>query len=127
MKPKLFVRTRKAAVLLWGAASAATALTCAVLTVHDAFDHDPVVAWHLIVMGLAAFNLWGAATVLDRRTDTEVLHRLRLVRTPSSAADLARHLGRRPGPVRLSLLRLVRRGQAVQADIVSGVARYTVR
>ncbi|GAA2119372.1 hypothetical protein GCM10009759_67400 [Kitasatospora saccharophila] len=127
MKPKMSVRTRKAAVLLWGAASASMAVTCAALAVHDALDHDPAVAWHLIIMGLAAFHLWDAATVWDRFTDTEVLRRLRQARTPSSAANLARHLGRRPGPVHLSLLRLVRRGQVVKADTVNGIARYTVR
>ncbi|GLW58209.1 hypothetical protein [Kitasatospora phosalacinea] len=125
MKPSL--RTRKAAVLLWGAVSAALAVTFAAFAVHDAVDRDPAVAWHLINMGLTIFNLLSAATVWDRFTDTEVLRRLRQARTPSSAANLARHLGRRPGPVGLSLLRLVRQGQVVQADTVNGVPRFRVR
>ncbi|MFJ4676908.1 hypothetical protein [Kitasatospora sp. NPDC088783] len=124
---KLPVRTRKSAILLWGAASAVLAATCAFLAVDDALRDDFRVAWHLIVTALAVFSLWGATATYDRITDTEVLRHLHLARTPSSAANLARHLGRRPGPVHLSLLRLVRRGQAVQADTVNGAARYTVR
>ncbi|MFF2657335.1 hypothetical protein ACFVUH_08210 [Kitasatospora sp. NPDC058032] len=124
-RPRPCVRTVKAAALAWAVASTATAIAAAAAVLHDAVRHHVVASGYLLVTALAAISLRLATSILDDITDTEVLHRLRLAETPSSAANLARHLGRRRGPVELSLLRLLRAGLVTPVDSVNGVVRYT--
>ncbi|MFB7672665.1 hypothetical protein ACFC26_14770 [Kitasatospora purpeofusca] len=106
------------------AASIAAIVAFAIAAIGDALRHRAVVALDLMALALAVLSLRAAAACWDRRTDAEVLHQLRLAESPCCACTLARRLGRRPGPVGLSLGRLQRARWVAPVDSVNGIVRY---
>ncbi|MFC9331410.1 hypothetical protein [Kitasatospora sp. NPDC057015] len=98
-------------------------MTFAVVVVYDALRYSSVASGELLITGLAVINLRLVSSLWDEITDADVLHRLRLAENPCSDRNLARHLGRRPGPVDLSLLRLFRAGLVAPVDSVNGMVR----
>ncbi|MFC9331335.1 hypothetical protein [Kitasatospora sp. NPDC057015] len=99
----------------------------AFLSVRDAVTDPGFHGGSLISCAAFVFLTVRAARTWDDLTDADVLRWLRGAPLPCSADRLARQLGRRPGPVRLSLGRLERDGHVVVADTVDAVSRYIVR
>ncbi|MFB8203061.1 hypothetical protein [Kitasatospora purpeofusca] len=126
-RPRPYNFAVRTAVLTWVCVSVATAVACAAVVMYDAVQYHRVASWELTVVALAVFSLRFASSQWDKITDADVLHRLRLVNGPCGAGDLARHLGRRRGPVHLSLRRLSQAGLVIPVDSVDGVVRYTSR
>ncbi|MGW2540968.1 hypothetical protein ACWC5I_08850 [Kitasatospora sp. NPDC001574] len=110
--------------LAWVSASVQTAVVCAVVVMYESLRYHQVPSGAWTVMALAVISLRFASFRWDKITDTDVLHRLRLAEGPCGADDLARGLGRRHGPVHLSLLRLFRGGFVAPTYSVDGVVRY---
>ncbi|MFJ9446715.1 hypothetical protein ACIRRH_33375 [Kitasatospora sp. NPDC101235] len=117
---KLFVR----GLLATGIAGAAG---FGALSAYNALAHHAVNSGFLIVCGSFTIFTLGAARSWDDLTDTDVLALLRTAPLPHSAESAARHLGRRPGPVRLSLARLEREGRVVAVDAASATVHYRAR
>ncbi|MFJ1707621.1 hypothetical protein [Kitasatospora sp. NPDC088346] len=126
-RPRPYNFAVRAAVLTWVCTSATTAVACAAVVMYDAVRYHHVASGQWTVMALAVFSLRFASSCWDKVTDADVLHRLRLLDGPCGAGALARHLGRRRGPVHLSLHRLSQAGLVAPADSVDGVVRYTSR
>ncbi|MER7701589.1 hypothetical protein ABTX81_01635 [Kitasatospora sp. NPDC097605] len=94
------------------------------LSVYGALAHHTVDSFSLTVCGASAILTLGAARSWDDLTDADVLALLSTTPLPCSSDDLARRLGRQPGPVRLSLARLERARQVLAVD-ANGTVRYT--
>ncbi|MFJ7278269.1 hypothetical protein [Kitasatospora sp. NPDC098663] len=93
----------------------------------DALVHHTVDAGSLVVRGAGTLCVLGTARSLDTLTDDDVLAWLRTAPLPCSADNMARHLRRAPGLVRLSLRRLENTGDVSAVDTVNGIARYAAR
>ncbi|MEV0188421.1 hypothetical protein AB0I39_07800 [Kitasatospora purpeofusca] len=124
-RPRPYNFAARAAVLTWVCTSATTAIACAAVVMYAAVRNHHVASGEWTGMALAIFSLRFASSRWDKITDADVLHRLRLVDGPCGAGDLARYLGRRRGPVHLSLRRLSQAGLIIPVDSVNSVVRYT--
>ncbi|KQV20904.1 MULTISPECIES: hypothetical protein [unclassified Kitasatospora] len=120
-------RAIKTFVRIQVASGATGAAGFAFRSVHEAVTDPGFHGGNLIVCGAFVLVTIRAARTWDVLTDTDVVQWLRGTRLPCSADNLARHLGRHPGPIRLSLRRLQRAGHVVVADTANGVTRYTTR
>ncbi|GAB7185682.1 hypothetical protein ATKI12_5513 [Kitasatospora sp. Ki12] len=94
------------------------------LGAYNALAHHAVDRGSLVVCGSFTIFTLGAARSWDDLTDADVLALLRASPLPCSADNLARRLGRQPGPVRLSLARLERAGQVEAVNAVNRTVRY---
>ncbi|MGW3183243.1 hypothetical protein ACWDD9_28605 [Kitasatospora sp. NPDC001119] len=97
------------------------------LSAYNALAHHAVDSGSLILCGSFTVFTLEVARSLDDLTDADVLALLRAAPLPYSPESVARDLGRRPGPVQLSLARLEREGRIVAIDAAGATVHYRAR